>query len=137
MKPIHSALENVTAEYDRVHDRLRQYQFTLGGNWEYDRGYFDRALDEARKVWLRLPFEVTRGRLDGEESANRDARIRLGTPFVLKHVYNEGLDQEAAPRTFGALFDQFQEPVDQDAGVEDHWVVQATELLRTVEQGLL
>lgn len=137
MKPIPSALENRREEFERVRNHLHRYQFTLGSNWDYDRGSFDRALDDVQKVWLRLPFEVTRGRLEGEETANPGTEIWLGTPFVLKHVYNEGLDAEAAPRTFGALFDQFQDPVDADGGVEEHWVRKATELLREAEQGLL
>lgn len=137
MKPIQSALENRTDEFDRVKDHLQQFQFTIGGNWDYDHGCFDRSLDEANKVWLRLPFEVTRGQLEGAESPNPGTHILMGTPFVLKHLYNEGLDSEAVPRTFGAMIDQFQDPVDKDAGVEDHWVRKATELLREVEQGLI
>ncbi|GAA3402373.1 YugN family protein [Paenibacillus hodogayensis] len=137
MKPIHSPLENRIDRFDRVYDHVKQHQFTLGGNWEYDHGYFDCALDEAHKVWLRLPFEVTMGHLESYESASPGTQILLGTPFVLKHVYNEGLDEEASARTLGALFDQFQDPVDKDAPLEEHWVKQASELLRKVEQGLI
>lgn len=137
MKPIQSALENRTNEFDRVKNHLEQFRFTLGGNWEYDHGCFDRALDDANKVWLRLPFEVTHGGLEGPDTPNPGTDILMGTPFVLKHVYNEGLDAEAVPRTFGALIDQFQDPIDKDASVEEHWVSKATELLREVEQGLL
>ncbi|WP_420818444.1 YugN family protein [Paenibacillus ginsengarvi] len=137
LKPIHSALDGRMEEYDRVYDYLQQHQFTLGGNWEYDHGSFDHALDEANKVWLRLPFEVTRGRLESADAPNPGTRIMMGTPFVLKHLYNEGLDDDATMRTYGALFDQFQAPVDEDAKVEDHWVTRGEQLLRKVEQGLL
>ena len=137
MKPIRSALENRMDEYDRVYDHLRQYRFSLGGSWDYNHGSFDCALDDANKVWLRLPFEVTRGRLESADAPNPDTLIMLGTPFVLKHVYNEGLDDDASMRTYGALVDQFQAPVDEDAEVEEHWVKKGEELLRTVEQGLM
>ncbi|PYI57588.1 YugN family protein [Paenibacillus flagellatus] len=136
MKPIQSVLENRTDEFDRFKDYAQRFGFTLGGNWDYDHGSFDRALDEANKVWLRLPFEVIRGRLEGGESTNTGTQIQFGQPYVLKHLYNEGLDAEAVPRTYGALVDQFQDPVDKDADVEEHWVNRGTELLRQVERGL-
>lgn len=136
MKPIRSALENRVEDYDRIREHLLQYNFTLGGNWEYDHGCFDCALDDANKVWLRLPFEVTRGQLESADAPSPGTQIMLGTPFVLRHVYNEGLDNEAVPRTYGALLDQFQDPLDADDGVDAHWVEKGTELLRKVEQGL-
>lgn len=136
MIPLQSSLEHRTADFDRAKEHMQSHEFTLGGNWDYERGCFDRSLDEARMVWLRLPFEVTRGRLEGEETANPGTQIQWGTPFVLKHIYNEGLDAEAVPRTFGALVDQFQDPVDKDAEVGQIWVDKAAEVLRRVEQGL-
>ncbi|MDF2721319.1 MAG: YugN-like family protein [Paenibacillus sp.] len=136
MKPIQSVFENRVDDFDRMKDYLYDYQFTLGGNWDYHHGCFDHALDEANKVWLRLPFEVTQGTLEGAETPNPGTRIVMGTPFVLKHVYNEGLDPEAEARTFGAMFDQFQTPLDSDASLEDHWIQKGTELLREVERGI-
>jgi hypothetical protein len=38
---------------------------------------------------------------------------------------------------YTAFFDQFQEPVDKDASVEEHWVKQAEQVLREVEQVFL
>lgn len=136
MKPIQSVFENRIEDFDRMKDYLYRYQFTLGGNWDYDHGCFDRSLDDANKVWLRLPFEVTRGRLEGAETPNPGTQIRIGTPFVVKHLYNDGEDPEAVARTIGALFDQFQDPIDSDASLEEAWVRKGTELLREVEQGL-
>ncbi|MBP1993463.1 YugN family protein [Paenibacillus eucommiae] len=128
-----SKLEQVREPFDTVRDHLYEDEFTLGGNWEYDHGYFDRYLDEAHKVWLRIPFQVITGRLDGDSDAT-DATIEIGAPFVLKHVYNEGLDKEAEPKVLGALIDQFQTPVDSDAKVEDHWVEEAVKVLNEVER---
>ncbi|WP_282937073.1 YugN-like family protein [Paenibacillus sp. RC67] len=132
MIPVDSALVNREEAYDQIRDYLHDHQFTLGGNWEYDHGYFDRALDNDNKVWLRIPFGVTHGRLDGDTNST-DAIIRIGSPFVLKHLYNEGLDKEAQVNTYGALVDQFQEPVDKDAPVDDEWVSKAKSILREVE----
>ncbi|OXM86628.1 YugN family protein [Paenibacillus rigui] len=135
MIPINSSLVNREEAFDQVRNQLHQFEFALGGNWDYDHGYFDRYLDEAHKVWLRIPFQVTRGTLEGDTDAT-EASIRLGQPFVLKHLYNEGLDSEAHVKTMGALIDQFQEPVDKDAPVEDKWVAQAKKLLSEVERTL-
>lgn len=130
-----STLEQREAAFANWNDYLGQYDFTLGGNWEYDHGYFDRFLDEERKVWLRIPFRVTHGTFDGD-NPDSDAVVRLGKPFILKHLYNDGLDGEAKPQIYGALIDQFQDPIDKDASVEQKWVEKASELLRKLEQGL-
>ncbi|MDQ1910155.1 YugN-like family protein [Paenibacillus sp. GD4] len=136
MIPINSSIENTQEPFDKIRNYLHSFEFVLGGNWDYEHGYFDRYLDEGHKVWLRIPFEVTHGRLEGDTDAT-DAVIRVGTPFVLKHVYNEGLDKEAQIRTYGALVDQFQEPVDKDAPVDDKWVQQAKDMLQEVERSWL
>lgn len=134
MKTIPSSLTGREFDFGRMKSVLESHEFTLGGNWEYDRGSFDRALDgEARKVWLRLPFDATRGSLDSEKTSP-DTIIRMGSPFVLKHVYQEGNDAEAEYRTYGALFDQFQEPADPDAAVEPAWFNQGKRILDEVER---
>ncbi|AEI45274.1 YugN-like family protein [Paenibacillus mucilaginosus] len=132
MIPLNSSLTSREEAYGQVRSYLQQHGFSLGGNWDYEHGSFDRSLDEVQKVWLRIPFQVTHGALDGDTDAT-DAVIQIGQPFVLKHLYNEGLDPEAKGMTFGALIDQFQEPVDKDAPVEPKWAAQAEELLRKVE----
>jgi hypothetical protein len=136
MISINSTLENREAGFANVNDYLGQFEFTLGGNWEYDHGYFDRYLDEEHKLWIRIPFTVTRGTFDGVNDAS-DAVVKLGRPFVLKHLYTDGLDKNADAMMVKALVDQFQTPVDKDAPVEPQWVSEAESLLRKVEQGLV
>lgn len=136
MIPLTSSLENREEAFADVNDYLGRYEFTLGGNWDYDHGFFDRYLDEEHKVWIRIPFRVTHGDFDGDSSVS-DAVVKLGQPFVLKHLYNDGLDQEADAMVYKALVDQFQSPVDKDAPVEDKWLAEAQQLLRKVEQGLV
>ncbi|SDX21806.1 YugN family protein [Paenibacillus sp. CF384] len=136
MIPLEFKLESSEKEFTEVRSMLEEHEFSLGGNWDYEHGYFDRYLDEAHKVWLRMPFDVINGNIDSD-TQDLDAKIRMGQPFVLKHLYNEGLDKHAQPRALGSLIDQFQEPIDPDAEVESKWVTKAKEVLGEVEQRLL
>lgn len=108
-------------------------QFALGGNWDYTNGSFDRALDNENKVWLRLPFQVTNGGVV-DVTADTNAIITLGTPYVLRHEYQEGNDPEASARVVGALFDQFQAPSNPDAHIEPRWIDKAKQVLAEVEK---
>jgi hypothetical protein len=133
MIPISSVLESREQHFLETKELLESQQFALGGNWEYDGGSFDRSLDEDHKVWLRIPFEVLVGNIDSVEVDN-EAKIKLGTPYVLKHLYREGNDPEASVRVVGALFDQFQSPSNPDADVEPQWIDLAKQTLQEVEQ---
>jgi hypothetical protein len=136
MIPLSSSLEQKDGRLADVRHSLESLGFTLGGGWDYDHGYFDKALDNEHKVWLRIPFVVEEGALDSE-TADPETTIRIGTPFVLHHVYNEGIDPEAASMSSGGLLDQFQDPVDPDADVDPRYVRMAGELLRKVEQNVI
>ncbi|QJD87625.1 YugN family protein [Cohnella herbarum] len=132
MHALPSALTSKVRDYVVSREALSEQGFTLGGNWDYDHGSFDCALDEANKVWLRLPFDVTVGNLDGESDDN-DTEIRFGQPYVLKHVYNEGLDREAQPGVMGAVLNQFSDPLDPDDKIESEWIEKAERKLREAE----
>jgi hypothetical protein len=133
--PILSNLEDHVEGFANLNNFFEEWEFTLGGNWDYEHGYFDRFLDEAHMVWLRIPFQVTSGTMDGDSDAS-DAIVKLGTPFVLKHIYNDGLDPEAVPNVYGGLINQFQEPIEKDADIEAHWVEQAKHILQAVERNI-
>ncbi|MCU6709869.1 YugN-like family protein [Paenibacillus sp. J5C_2022] len=132
MIPLSSVLEGQEHKLTELQVKLEKERFSLGGNWDYDNGSFDRALDEENKVWLRIPFQVTDGSADSELSEN-NARVVIGSPYILKHVYNEGNDPEASARVVGAMFDQFQSPTDPDADVEPHWIERGREVLQAIE----
>ncbi|TBL70055.1 YugN family protein [Paenibacillus thalictri] len=132
MQQLNWNMTNTEKDFASVRHYLDNYGFSLGGNWDYDHGYFDCSLDDGNKVWLRIPFQVTYGALDGDTDAT-DAVIQLGTPFVLKHVYQEGKDPEAHMMD-GGLMNQFQEPADKDAPLEDRWVSKAKHVLTELEQ---
>ncbi len=135
MISISSALQDQEGEFKAFRELFEGCGFVLGGNWDYEQGCFDCALDEARRVWVRIPFRVTRGKLDGASDSS-DAPVRLGCPFVLRHLYEEGLDGAAQVQTYGGLIDQFQEPADKDAEVDAFWLEQAEALVRRVETRL-
>lgn len=136
MIAIQSPLEGTEHDFVQIKRVLEKQGFVLGGNWDYGSGSFDLNLDEQNKVWLRLGFDVLRGNID-DQTKDNDASIKLTTPYVLRHLYREGNDPEAKARTVGALFDQFQAPVDPDAEVDGKWVDQAGEQLRRAEDQLL
>ena len=132
MIPLHSALTD--QERDLIHTRneLAQLSFTYGGNWDYDHGSFDKPLNSKHTVWLRLPFHVVQGEMDAEVQ-DTEARIRFGIPLVFKHLYEDGLDQDARVSAISGLVNQFQSPEDPDAAVEPHWVEKARSILEEVE----
>ncbi|NDI35845.1 YugN family protein [Chengkuizengella sediminis] len=132
MKPIQSEIENKEDLFSNIFKGLKPLQFSLGSNWEYDHGYFDHKLDDKSQVWLRIPFQVTSGQLDGEIE-NQSTMIQLGTPFVLKHIYNEGSDPNAHMMIYGSLINQFQKPLDKDAEIEEMWILKAEDLVKKVE----
>lgn len=136
MITIESSLENVEDDYRDIHQQFEKYGFCLGGNWEYTHGYLDKSLDSENKVWLRVPVRATSGTLDGE-AGNCDAIVKLGKPFVFGHIYNEGLSEDASLNVVGGVFNQFQEPIEQDAPVQSRWVKDAEQVIRQVERDLI
>jgi len=121
-----------TGEYGPLSKQFGQFDFVLGGNWDYDHGSFDRivAEDGESTIYLRVPFEVTEGELDAP-----DAKVVFGTPYVIKHVAQadttlneEGLDS--------GLMNQFQEPADPDASLDPRWAEEGRRLVEEVSRSL-
>jgi hypothetical protein len=130
MQPIHSSLTGKQGTFGYFRDSLAPDGFTLA-NWDYRKGYLDRQLDDKAMVFLRLPLEVREGELD-----NPDALLELGTPFVLKHVYQTGVEENIGytnPVT-SPLMNQFQEPIDKDAPVDQAWIEKAKSIVRELEE---
>lgn len=125
---------NQTNTVDRIGNLLQHLQFTLGGNWDYEHGYFDRSLEENHMQfeWLRIPFTVVSGTFEGNLDTS-DVMIRIGTPFVLCHRYQNGLDHEAKMNIVGALWDQFQSPVDADAPINLTSIEKAKQIVHQIE----
>ena len=132
MITLQSKLENSEQYYAQFRTALEPLGFHLGGNWDYEHGYFDKALDDENKVWLRLPFIAVNGDFDEQ---SRDIYIRLGKPFILNHLYQDNND-EASMSPLGSLVNQFQEPVDVDAPVDEEWIDQGVRELRKAEKAV-
>ncbi len=132
MIPLDSSLIDSTMSYEEASHALKQQAFTLGGNWDYDHGSFDKALDDKHQVWLRLPFSVTSGELEGDREEQR-TEIKFGQPFLLRHVYQEGLDATADFMTYSGLINQFQDPVDPDGELGPEWMDTGRRVLKEAE----
>ncbi|CAM3285739.1 YugN family protein [Brevibacillus invocatus] len=129
MKEIqNSSLPGTRGTFGYIRETLEP-DFTLA-NWDYEHGYFDCMLDEQGMVYLRLPVKVLQGELDSP-----DAWLEMGTPFVLKHVYQTGVEEDIGyyEPVVSAVMNQFQEPVDKDGEVEDRWIRQAEQRVRQLE----
>ncbi|RNB92373.1 hypothetical protein EDM56_01355 [Brevibacillus fluminis] len=134
MRKIPSSLTGKQGMFDTLREVLREDQFTLS-NWEYEYGYFDKQLDMKAMVFLRLPIDTVSGELDDPAAV-----VQFGQPFVLKHVYQTGNDPDigyASGPAIAASFNQFQEPQDKDAQVEDDYVEMAKQIVRRLEQKLV
>lgn len=131
MKSIQSSLPGTRGTFGFFREALGP-NFSLA-NWDYEQGYFDQALDDQNMVYLRLPIKVLQGELD-----SADAWVELGTPFVLRHVYQTGVEQDIGfyePLASSAM-NQFQEPLDKDAKVSSRCVHQAEAIVRELENRL-
>ncbi|USG64867.1 YugN-like family protein [Brevibacillus ruminantium] len=129
MKTIQSSLEGTRATYGYFRESLEPDGFTLS-NWDYNGGFLDKKLDDEGMVYLRIPVQVQEGELDGA-----DAWLEMGTPFVLKHVYQQDVEEDIGyiSAVGSAAMNQFQEPVDKDGEVEDYWLRKAEAIIRDLE----
>lgn len=135
MVPLQSAFEHKEERYDNVRSMMESHGFVVGGNWDYEKGSFDISLDDRNMVWLRIPFTVPDGNFDPEVGTS-NCLVKWGTPYVLKHVYQEGVDRSGESGVFSGMFNQFQEPVDADDQIEPHWIERANNILRQIESQL-
>ncbi|KKB74630.1 MULTISPECIES: YugN-like family protein [Bacillus] len=133
MISIPSELENRSFSLYHLEQTLKPLGFIIGGGWEYDRGFFDYKLDDADGyLFLRLPFEAEDGQLDSQ-----NATVQLGRPFLLRHVYQEALDDHVIQGNVRASFDQFAEPKEKDADIPDVYVELGRSSVKELEKALL
>lgn len=83
MLQFESEIDGKLAQIGLLRKKLKNYGFSLGSNWDYNRGFFDATLSkqDGEIIYLRLPFVVISGMLDSE-----NAHIQFQTPYVIKHV---------------------------------------------------
>ncbi|MFD1707813.1 YugN-like family protein [Siminovitchia sediminis] len=126
---IDSSIEGRRFNLHKLEQLLKPKGYTIGGNWDYDRGFFDykMANDEGYQ-FLRVPFTAVEGQLD-----MNGAVVELGKPFVLNHVYQRGLDDHVDVGNVTASVNQFSEPEDPDGSVDEEYVKQGKELVQSLE----
>lgn len=125
---IQSTIEGNDFSLHKLEQLLKPQGYVIGGNWDYDKGFFDyKMADDDGYQFLRIPFEAVEGELD-----KRGTIVRLGTPFVLSHVYQRGID-DATSGNLSATVNQFSEPEDPDGQVADKYVSEGRKLVKELE----
>ena len=132
MIQLESHLESTEHSLHKLEEVLKPMGFVIGSNWTYDHGYFDYKINENDGyLFLRIPFFATKGALD-----HKGVKVRIGTPFLLNHKYEAGLDDDAAKGVLSGFTNQFQEPVDRDDDIPEKYGKQGQMILQEVEQAL-
>lgn len=133
MLELPSTIEGKQFDLYKLEEKLKPIGFSIGGNWDYDHGAFDYKLNGVEGYhFLRLPFSSIDGQLDDD-----NCTVRIGTPYLLAHLYQEGLDDHADSGSFSGTLNQFAEPVDKDADFPKKFVDNGQRLLAQVESILL
>ncbi|MBD8070509.1 YugN-like family protein [Bacillus sp. PS06] len=133
MIPLPSKIEGVTTQLYQLEQQLKPLGYSIGGNWDYDHGYFDYKIDEEEGYqFLRIPFEAIDGQLD-----SHGVTVQLGRPFLLSHKYQDGIDKEVEIDVLTATTNQFQAPVDADASFPEKHRDLGKALVRELESVLI
>ncbi len=132
MIPMNSVLEGKTIELSIMEDKLRQLGYSYGGGWEYDHGYFDYKIDdEDGYLFLRVPIKAVKKELDAD-----GAIVEIGQPFMLSHMYQAGVDPEGNIGNISASFNQFQEPTNKDAEIDEEWLKYGERYVKELDAAL-
>ncbi|MBD1382565.1 YugN-like family protein [Metabacillus arenae] len=133
MIEIPSKLEGQSFKLYHLETELKPIGYEIGGNWDYDHGYFDYKMDdEVGYQFLRVPFKAVDGQLDSE-----NASVKLGRPFLLSHVYQIGVDDNVHVGNGSATLNQFAEPQDKDATFPEKYIDIGKALVKELEAVLL
>lgn len=125
-----SSVENRKSTLIELENILKPMGYAIGGNWEYERGFFDYKIDDNNGyVFLRLPFHATKG-----EIGDRGVEVALGRPFLLAHQYEDNLDDQVMG--YSAMLNQFSEPTDKDADIPEKYLEIGKKLVRELEEAL-
>ncbi|MGM0854517.1 MAG: YugN-like family protein [Bacillota bacterium] len=132
MIELSSNIEGRHYQLYKLEQLLKPLGYSIGGNWDYDHGYFDYKIDdEVGYQYLRVPFTSVDGQLD-----SRGATVEFGKPFLLSHKYKRGLDDYASTGTFSGSVNQFSEPQDSDASFPEEYIEVGKDLVKELENVL-
>lgn len=130
MIQLSSKVEGMEFDLFKLEQKLKPIGYSIGGNWDYDHGAFDYKIDDIEGYeFLRLPFEAVDGQLDAN-----NCTVQLGRPFLLSHVYQTGIDDRVDS---AGTFNQFQEPLDEDASFPRKFIDKGKALVEELEAVLL
>ncbi|WP_459501616.1 YugN-like family protein [Bacillus sp. C1] len=133
MIPIQSKLKGHTYALFTLEETLKPLGYSIGGNWDYDKGCFDYKLDEEEGYqFLRIPFTAVEGELDVPGVV-----VRLDTPYILSHVYQDELDEQTNTFAAGVSLDQFAKPKDADGNIKRKYVDIGKVLINELEKHLI
>ncbi len=91
MIPIPSAIDGQSFLLQELEQVMKPLGYVINGGWEYDHGYFDYKIDDRDGyLFLRIPVNAIQGSLD-----ERGAAVRIGTPFMLRQVFQTDVDDQA------------------------------------------
>lgn len=125
-----SSIENTKSTLIDFENKFKPMGYVIGGNWEYERGFFDYKIDDNNGyIFLRVPFEATKG-----EVGEKGVEVELGRPFLLAHQYEDGLDDQVMG--YSATLNQFSEPTDKDAKIPEKYIQIGEKLVRELEEAL-
>lgn len=131
--PIQSNLEGHTYALFKLEETLKPLGYSIGGNWDYDKGCFDYKIDEEDGYqFLRLPFTAIDGELDVPGVV-----VRLDTPYILSHVYQDELDNQINTLAGTSGLDQFAEPKDADGTIKQKYIDIGKALVKELESCLI
>lgn len=129
MYKIPSKIEGKQFQLYKLEQLLKPKGYSIGGGWDYDQGYFDMKMaNDDGYQFLRVPFTPVDGQLD-----TRGVVVQLGIPFILNHVYQNDVDDDAGVGYAAAAFDQFAEPKDEDGNIPKKYIDYGKELVRELE----
>ena len=121
--------------FQTINQALQQEDFSLGGGYTYEHGYFDKPLDPEEHVYryyLRIPAEALEGDLDHPKTT-----IRLGQPFIIKHEVLTDNDPSGDIGLASALVNQFQTPIPaEDHPIDEKYIERGKQAIQIAEQRL-
>ncbi|OTX39073.1 hypothetical protein COI41_14465 [Bacillus toyonensis] len=128
---IQSKLKGHTYALYKLEEVMKPLGYSIGGNWDYDKGCFDYKIDEEDGYqFLRVPFTAVDGELDVP-----GVIVRLETPYILSHVYQDELDDHVNTLAAGTSgMDQFAEPKDPDGDVKSKYINIGKVLVQELER---
>lgn len=124
-----TSIENYQGHYGALRDFFNEQGYEVGGNWDYDHGYFDKKLaDSPGYLFIRIPVFAQIG-----EFGQDDAVVKVGRPLLLRHKYQIGNDDYVDMTVTNASVNQFSEPQDPDASLKNEEVENTQQLIHQLD----